>query len=64
MFDAAAPLTPDGTRRMKTVAMMIDCAIVECAELRLPLLVFLLRKARLELEKAEGARSEGTERFR
>jgi hypothetical protein len=63
MFDAAEPSTVDGTRRMQTVAMILDCAIVESAELRLPLLVFLLRKARLELEKAEGALAGGTERF-
>jgi hypothetical protein len=33
------------------VAQLLDYAIVACAELRLPFLVYLLRMARLELPK-------------
>jgi len=40
-----APDAPD----INTLAMMLDYAIIEGAELRLPLFVLLLRAARLEL---------------
>jgi hypothetical protein len=41
---------PDrGARDIRTLEMMLDYAIIEGAELRLPLFVLLLRSARLEL---------------
>lgn len=44
--------SPDLPPMMESLSMMIDYAIVESAELRLPFLVLLLRMARLELEHA------------
>jgi hypothetical protein len=51
-----APDAPD----IHTLAMMLDYAIIEGAELRLPLFVLLLRAARLELMNCIGADGAGT----
>jgi len=45
-----APDAPD----IRMLAMMLDYAIIEGAELRLPLFVLLLRAARLELMSCAG----------
>ncbi|MGH6768150.1 MAG: hypothetical protein ACRECO_03905 [Xanthobacteraceae bacterium] len=37
------------TEALKTLAIMLDYAIIEGAQLRLPVFVFMLRAARLEL---------------
>jgi hypothetical protein len=42
-------------KEVRTLEMMLDYAIVEGAELRLPLFVLLLRAARLELMTGVGA---------
>jgi hypothetical protein len=47
---------PDhGAVDIRTLEMMLDYAIIEGAELRLPLFVLLLRSARLELMTGIGA---------
>jgi hypothetical protein len=62
MTDAAKVPTADRTSIMKMLGTIIDYAIIESAELRLPLLVYILRKARLELERAVTPASAGKER--
>ena len=47
---AEAPIS-DRLASLRTIEQIIDYAIVEGAELRLPLLVYLLRMARLELDR-------------
>lgn len=42
---------PDRLAALGTIEQMLDYAIVEGAQLRLPLLVYLLRMARLELDR-------------
>jgi hypothetical protein len=45
---------------VQTLEAMLDYAIMEGAELRLPVLVYMLRLARLELTKSTKARAAST----
>lgn len=51
MSCAADSPDPDRLAALRTIEQMLDYAIVEGAQLRLPLLVYLLRMARLELDR-------------
>ena len=52
MRDAEARLTAAKISSLKTIEGLLDYAILESAELGLPLIVCLSRMARLELETA------------
>lgn len=43
---------PDRAASLKTIEQLLNYLVVEAAELRLPLLVYVLRLGQLELEKA------------
>lgn len=51
MFCVADAPDRDRLAALRTIEQMLDYAIVEGAQLRLPLLVYLLRMARLELDR-------------
>lgn len=54
---SALPAPPPAT--VKSLEMLLDYAIVEGAELRLPVFVLLLRMARLELVNGAGQEAPG-----
>lgn len=51
MSGVAQATIPDRLAALRTIEQLLDYAIVEGAEMRLPLLVYLLRMARLELDR-------------